>query len=124
AWAELDRLPNANGNVHVTGNLTKLDLMNLYSNQMVGSKGKARSIYDDILAAAGGFCPLCGELGQARTLDHYLPKANFPAYSVFPENLVPCCRDCNTGKNSSFPATRDKQALHPYLDKSAFFEER
>ncbi|TPJ42888.1 HNH endonuclease signature motif containing protein [Mesorhizobium sp. B2-7-1] len=59
-------------------------------------------------------CPFCGGLGHTWTLDHYLPKANFPAYSVNPSNLVPCCRDCNSGKNASFGAELHEQTLHPY----------
>jgi len=31
-------------------------------------------------------------------------------------NLVPCCKDCNTGKGSSFTNVKEEQALHPYYD--------
>ncbi|TAJ74910.1 MAG: HNH endonuclease [Sphingobium sp.] len=123
-WCALPRVPNGNPDVQVAGALTKRHLMDLYSDRMVGTTGPSRDIYDALMAAAGGFCPFCGELGQVRTLDHYLPKANFPRHSVLPKNLVPCCRDCNTGKNAAFGAQAHEQALHPYLDLGHFFDER
>lgn len=91
---------------------------------MVAAPGPSRDIYDDILVAAGGLCPFCGGLGQVHTLDHYLPKANFPLYSILPANLVPCCRDCNTGKSNTFGAQLHEQTLHPYLDDNKYFEQR
>jgi len=124
AWSNLPRVPRGNPGVIVAGTLTKKNLMDLYSTNMVGTTGRSRDIYDEILTAAGGFCPFCGGLGHVRSLDHYLPKANFPAYSVHPNNLVPCCRDCNTGKNASFGRYPHQQTLHPYLDHDRFFSER
>lgn len=123
-WAELPRVPRGNPDILVAGGLTKQQMMELYTSYMVGTRGAARDIYDGLLAAAGGLCPFCGGLGHASTLDHYLPKANFPAYSVHPSNLVPCCRDCNSGKNASFGTEVHEQTLHPYLDQAHFFEER
>lgn len=123
-WASLPRVPRGNPNVLVAGTLTKGQLVSLYTAHMVGTTGASRDIYDAIFSAAGGLCPFCGGLGQVRTLDHYLPKANFPAFSVHPKNLIPCCRDCNDGKNSSFGIGADEQALHPYLDQDHFFDER
>jgi 5-methylcytosine-specific restriction endonuclease McrA len=123
-WANLPRVPNGNPNVLIAGALSKQNLMDLYTKYMVGSTGPSRDIYDELLTAAEGLCPFCGGLGHVRTLDHYLPKANFPAYSVHPQNLVPCCRDCNSGKNASFGPAVNQQTLHPYLDQAHFFQER
>lgn len=123
-WASLSRVPRGNPGALISGTITKQHLMDLYTNHMVGTVGAPRQIYDDILTAAKEICPSCGGLGQASTLDHFLPKANFPAYAVNPRNLVPCCRDCNTGKNASFGSAVHDQALHPYLDGNHFFLER
>lgn len=123
-WSSLPRVPRGNPDAVIAGTLTKKNLMDLYSTNMVGTTGQSRDIYDEILTAAGGFCPFCGGLGHVRTLDHYLPKANFPVYSVHPSNLVPCCRDCNTGKNASFGQFSHEQPLHPYLDHDQYFGER
>lgn len=124
AWANLPRAPHGSPNHAVAGALTKQQFRDLYTKCLVGSKRAARDIYDSILTAANGICPLCGGLGHVATLDHFLPKAYFPVYSVHPQNLVPCCRDCNTGKNAGFGTGVNEQALHPYFDAPHFFSER
>ncbi len=108
----------------VIGDLTKSDLTSLYTNYFVGAKGSARREYDQIKASANGKCPFCGGIGHVSTIDHYLPKAYFPQYSILPSNLVPCCRDCNTGKHGKFTTRRDQQPLHPYLDKPQYFNHK
>ena len=123
-WTWLPRALRGNPNALIAGALSKQQLMDLYTEYMVGVTGPSRDIYDKLFVAAGGLCPLCGGLGHTWTLDHYLPKAIFPSYSVHPSNLVPSCRDCNSGKNASFGAGVHEQTLHPYFDQAQFFEER
>lgn len=107
----------------LVGNVTKGEVKNLYTYNLVKKIG-ARSYYDSILAAAPrGICPLCG-VGMAATLDHYMPKAKFPLFSVLPLNLVPACRDCNTGKLAEFGEDKESQSLHPYFDISPFVTEQ
>lgn len=108
----------------VLGGLHKSDLTALYSKYFVPANKPARRLYEELKVTANGKCPLCGGVGHVRTLDHYLPKANFPLYSVLPKNLVPCCRDCNTEKLNSFALTADEQTLHPYFDADRYFTER
>jgi len=87
----------------------------LYDQQLV-AKEEGRFYYDKILAAAPlGLCPLCGHR-DVSTLDHYLPKAFYPRLSVVPINLVPACKDCNTGKLVTFPVNEETETLHPYFD--------
>lgn len=124
AWAQLPRASWGHPKQIVAGSLTKKDLTILYSDYMVGSDDVAREIYDELLVANGGTCAFCGGLGQVKTLDHYLPKSNFPQYSVHPANLIPCCRDCNTGKGSTFGHGVNDQVVHPYLDDQKFFTQR
>lgn len=123
-WVGLPRALRGKPDALIAGGLTKQQLMNLYSDCMVKATGPSRDVYDALLVSAGGLCPLCGGLGHARTLDHYLPKALFPAYSVHPSNLVPCCRDCNSDTNASFGSVAHEQTLHPYFDIAHFFVER
>jgi hypothetical protein len=68
-------------------------------------------------------CPFCG-FGQASTLDHYLPKAKYPQFSVLPFNLVPSCKDCNTGKSTAIATTAEGQCLHPYFDHQNFIKDQ
>jgi hypothetical protein len=108
----------------VVGAVTKKELKDVYSDHMVGRTKPARTIYDELLAEAPlGRCPFCG-FGQATTLDHYLPKAKYPLVSVLPRNLVPSCKDCNTGKSAAIATTAEAQCLHPYYDQQHFVNEQ
>lgn len=109
----------------VIGRLRKSDLIKLYGNYMVGKKKPARAVYDSLMLAANEKCPFCGGIGRPRNLDHYLPKAHFPQFSIVPVNLVPSCRDCNMdGKGDDFAATESDQVIHPYLDDDRYFNEQ
>lgn len=62
-------------------------------------------------------CPSCGQAGQPNTLDHYLPKDDYPHFCVTPLNLFPMCSTCQTKKGTS---TGDNEQprffIHPYFD--------
>ena len=109
-------------NVLVSGDITKADLIRLYDYQMI-NKIEPRKIYDTIKVSTNGKCPICFEIGTVRTLEHYLPKAKFPQFSVHPANLIPSCRDCNFDKSSVHASTHQEQPLHPYYDKDCFYNE-
>lgn len=108
----------------VLNTLTRSDLTKLYTDYLVPASKPARGNYDRLKVTPNGKCPLCGDIGQVRTLDHYLPKANFPLYSIVPANLIPCCRDCNSEKLNAFATIADRQTLHPYFDDNRFFTHR
>lgn len=93
------------------------NLKKLYTQQMSKKGRPARATYDILMIAAKRRCPFCSH-HQPKTLDHYLPKGdgNFPEFSVFPLNLVPCCRDCNHKKFEDVPDTEAEQYIHPYYD--------
>lgn len=76
------------------------------------------SLYDR-LRLATRFCPMCGER-TATELDHYLPQAVFPEFSLLPMNLVPVCPPCNKTKSSQYKTATDEAVfLHAYLDDLA-----
>jgi hypothetical protein len=62
-------------------------------------------------------CPFCG-ISESSTLDHYLPKEQYPECSVFPKNLLPSCAVCNTRKRDRIldKGTNVRTFLHPYYD--------
>jgi hypothetical protein len=62
-------------------------------------------------------CPFCG-ISESATLDHYLPKEGHPVYSVYSQNLVPSCCQCNNRKRQLVldQATQVRLFLHPYFD--------
>ncbi|WP_339461163.1 HNH endonuclease [Pseudomonas sp. EA_105y_Pfl2_R69] len=107
----------------VISGVRKSELVKLYGYYMV-DRQPGRGLYDLILVAAKEQCPFCGGIGRPKSLDHYLPKANYPQYAVLPQNLVPCCRDCNTEKSNALAAAEDEQAIHPYFDDDKFFSEQ
>jgi hypothetical protein len=61
------------------------------------------------------FCPMCGGFGNG-TLDHYLPKNDYPEYSFFSRNLVPAC-NCNSLRGETVKgAAPPARVIHPYFD--------
>ncbi len=108
----------------ITNGLTRSALIKLYTQQMVPQNKPGRAVYDEILVAANDWCPFCGDIGQASSLDHYLPKSHFPIYSIHPANLVPCCSDCNKAKSNAVITKQGDQTLHPYFDGDFYFNQR
>ncbi len=105
--------------------LTKSKLVNLYENNLRNKEKPARSIYESLLASTNEKCPFCGDIGHPKNLDHFLPLAHYPQFSVMPVNLIPACRDCNMGeKGDDFADQAEDQILHPYLDKDIFFNQQ
>ncbi len=123
---EIQALPTHTSSAStVVSSLTKSDLIKLYDQYMAKSGKPGRQIYDAILNAALDQCPYCGGIGSPKNLDHYLPKANFPQFSVHPLNLIPACRDCNSeNKGSRYALSEEEQILQPYTDKDHFFSEQ
>lgn len=59
---------------------------------MLKNGSAARKVYDKLRASSKGICPLCGIHG-VDTLDHYLPKARYPLFSVNPKILYQLARN-------------------------------
>ncbi|WP_143060016.1 HNH endonuclease [Burkholderia contaminans] len=68
-------------------------------------------------------CPYCG-IGEPKTLDHYLPKEDFPEFSVLPANLIPICNVCNTiYKGTKFLSLAGGRIfMHSYYDSFPKFD--
>lgn len=101
---------------NVGGIVSKDEMTKVYTQRMAKKDAPGRQFYDKLLAApAYGRCPLCGQ-GAVSTLDHHLPKDQFPSLAVVPINLVPACANCNKVKTNAIPHTQEEQTLHPYFD--------
>ncbi len=106
----------------VVADVTCAELKDLYSSQMVPSTKPSRKEYDILRSSASNsICPFCG-FGHVSTLEHYLPKSKYPLLSVLPENLVPCCSDCNSGVKC--PSSEEEQCFHPYFEDDKIFNEQ
>lgn len=91
------------------------NLIGCYKNETFSSKyvkGKIFSTQPDTLK---NLCPYC-MLDRPRTLDHYIPKAEFPEYAMFVKNLIPCCYDCNNVKDELWRTNTARQFIHFYND--------
>lgn len=89
---------------------------------------RSGGVYDAVLNSAKNpkiRCPFCGGINTPSQIDHFLPKSRYGHFSVFPYNLIPICKDCNTEfKGEFFPTEKNKQLIHPYLDEDCFFNEQ
>ncbi|MFV0449904.1 MAG: HNH endonuclease [Vibrio sp.] len=109
----------------VNSGVSKREFVNLYEYYFRNTKKPGREIYDALMLSADESCPFCGGIGRPKNLDHYLPKAHFPQFSILPFNLIPSCRDCNMdGKGEHYATAYHEQIIHPYLDKECFFQEQ
>jgi len=93
----------------------KNDLIYLYEEKLVKSK-EGRKYYNQIKANTKfDKCPYCGH-ERVETLDHYLPKSNYPIFSITPLNLIPACFNCNHNKLDEDINRYDEMIIHPYYD--------
>ncbi|CAH7482170.1 HNH endonuclease [Vibrio splendidus] len=123
--SEILNLQSDEDNPIVAFNVRKDEFKRLYEYHLRDKGKPSRHFYDAIMLAAKEKCPFCGGLGMPTNLDHYLPKAHFPQFSIVPYNLIPACMDCNMGeKGDAFAVNLEDQVLHPYLDKDLFFNEQ
>lgn len=100
----------------VAGVISRANMEKVYTDRMAKEKVPGRPVYDRLKSSAHhDICPFCGQRVVSQ-LDHYLPKAKFPALSVVPYNLVPSCGDCNKSKLTDVPNSEGEQTFHPYYD--------
>lgn len=113
---EINTLFKIKRNIAISNVLTSDVLKKLYTDRLLKKDNAARKYYDAILLLAiKGKCPLCNQR-IVDTLDHYLPKSEYPLLSISPVNLIPACSACNRGKLISFPSCSEEETLHPYFD--------
>ena len=93
------------------GSLTQDNMKKLYTNKLVKVKQPARDYYDKLMSSTS-ICPYCNT-NVVSTLDHFLPKSEFVQYGITPVNLVPSCKDCNTGKGV---INNNVIICHPYYE--------
>lgn len=91
----------------------RAEFENAYSNKPIGS---GLSWISELYINGLNSCPFCGGDG-ARTIEHYLPQASYPEFSVYSLNLLPSCGSCNSKRNSLNAHGAATSPLHPYFDK-------
>lgn len=114
--AQQERLHTIARSTLIGGVVPKVEMMKVYTARMAKGSQPGRPIYDRIRnACVLNRCPLC-DVGFVTTLDHHLPKSEYPVLAVTPTNLVPSCTWCQDAKDDFYPATQDGQTFHPYFD--------
>lgn len=92
------------------------NLVNVYKYKFAKMKSPGRRYYDKLLnAPREGICPICG-VRTVSTLDHYLPKSEYPLLAITLSNLIPSCFDCNRDKMVYIPNRMEDALFHPYFD--------
>ncbi|MCK7036886.1 HNH endonuclease [Enterobacter kobei] len=57
-------------------------------------------------------CPYCGNPKSPDTLDHFIPKDLWSEFSIYPDNLVPQCRECAPIKGEKYYSTEKRSAMY------------
>ncbi|WP_133176499.1 HNH endonuclease [Nocardioides currus] len=91
------------------------DFHQLYKSRLARPGSPAYQYYERLrTSAAHGLCAYC-RYGQAKTLDHFIPKTTIAGLSIEPWNLVPCCHQCNHKLGRNWSDQAHEQMLHPYF---------
>lgn len=61
-------------------------------------------------------CPYCGYPEAPDTLDHFMPKGNWPEFALFHNNLVPQCEGCAPTKGERYFSDEENlvKFIHPF----------
>lgn len=62
-------------------------------------------------------CPYCG-ISEPSHLDHFLPRAKYPEFSIYAPNLIHVCSICNSTYKSDdvITPTGERKFFNPYFD--------
>lgn len=104
------RLSSFDASLYEPLEATQADFDWLYDVRLVKSS-PGRRHYRQIRDGNSGRCALCN-VRDATTLDHHLPKSQFPVLAVTPDNLLPACDACNHVKLAN-----TRPILNAYFDE-------
>lgn len=93
-----------------------VELLRLYNERLSKKGTQPRKYYNELIKRSPDRkCLLC-HVGEASTLDHFLPKDIFPSLSISYNNLIPACDYCNRTKSKYYSLTKEQQLIHPLFD--------
>lgn len=106
----------ARGNAHAIANVALPDPIATQLKSLYASPSKELPHIARMRAESdANCCPMCGSF-HSGTLDHLLPKSDFPAFAIFGKNLVPACK-CNSKRSTLLIGPNPgERVLHPYFD--------
>lgn len=91
-------------------------LIDLYKYKSTVIRNIKNKILDSQIRTINATCQYC-TLNSVETLDHFIPKEEFPEFSVNPLNLFPCCPTCNSKKSYLCFDGEQGLFLNLYLDE-------
>lgn len=97
-------------------NNEKVVLIDLYQYKSAVIRNIKNKILDSQIRTINATCQYC-TLNSVETLDHFIPKEEFPEFSVNPLNLFPCCPTCNSKKSYLCFDGDESLFLNLYLDE-------
>jgi hypothetical protein len=106
----------SNGNAWHINNPSITDELKIALVKHYESPPEQVNFLDRLRSSSPDVCPMCGGF-HPTTLDHILPKGDYPTWSIYSLNLVPAC-GCNMSRGNALkgnPATLSR-VLHPYFD--------
>lgn len=88
-------------------------LFNLYDSESEDTK----NLKEKIKEISRTKCPYCG-ISESSHLDHFLPRAKFPEFSIYSPNLIYVCSICNSKyKGDDVVNTLgERKFFNPYFD--------
>lgn len=92
------------------------ELQGCYGSKTIKLSEMLKVVSDSQSAGVLKWCPYCG-LTRPGSYDHYLPKEDFPEFSVNPQNLVSCCTNCNSSKGARWIDEGERLFIHFYSDE-------
>ncbi len=118
-YGNYDAAHNANNHVSLISNgyvnQEKVDLLKLYTSdnsRLVKLKNSVTTVLDN---RAMNTCQYC-TIEAVGSLDHIVPKDEFPEFSVNPKNLLPACTTCNSHKSKNWKENDKTIFLNLYTD--------
>ncbi len=94
----------------------KADLLSLYSYQFKIVRDLRLEIQRQQPQVVRFTCQHC-TLTSNESLDHFVPKDEFPEFAVHPLNLLPICLKCNQHKSHVWRKAGVRKAFNLYLDR-------
>lgn len=94
----------------------KKALLDMYSFRMRPFQELLKVLTTDANNRISNICPNC-TVGIVESLDHCIPKSEFPEFSDNLLNLMPCCMYCNSKKSSVWRKRGQRVFLNLFLDE-------
>ncbi|MGM9762536.1 MAG: hypothetical protein ACI3ZQ_00740 [Candidatus Cryptobacteroides sp.] len=91
-------------------------LLNMYSFQMRPFQELLAVLTTDEHNRVSKLCPNC-TINNVQSLDHCIPKTEFPEFSDNPKNLMQCCMTCNGKKSKIWRSETDRIFLNLFIDE-------